>query len=40
MDPLIDEANHVDFITLLDAVFADLHNPAASLKSSTEPVLF
>lgn len=29
MDPLIDEANHVDFITLLDAVFADLHNPCS-----------
>lgn len=29
MSPLIDEANHVDFITGLDAVFADLHNPCS-----------
>lgn len=29
MGPLIDEANHVDFIILLDAVFADLHNPCS-----------
>ena len=29
MSPLIDEANHVDFITGLDAVIADLHNPCS-----------